>query len=180
MKPFNRILARVLGLLAVGAISWYLARPPGGPAQPPPPVSPTGPASPTSPARPAVPAGEPQAPAARRPADSGSAAAERAFAERAAGRQLLVAGRVQRILADDRNGSPHQRFIMATDRGQTLLVAHNLDLAPRLEGLAVGEEVIVFGEYEWNEQGGVMHWTHDDPRGVHVTGYIEWRGRRYE
>lgn len=171
MKPFNRMLGRVLGLLAVGVISWYLARPPGGPGEPPPP------ASPASPAQPAAPAAEP---AARRPADSGGAAAERAFAERAEGRQLLVAGRVQRTLADDRDESPHQRFIMTTDRGQTLLVAHNLDLAPRLEGLAVGEEVVVFGEYEWNEQGGVMHWTHDDPRGVHVTGYIEWRGRRYE
>lgn len=104
----------------------------------------------------------------------------RAFEERAQSRQMLVEGVVLRTLADDREGSPHQRFIIDVGDGQTLLVAHNLDLAPRLDGLSAGERVRVYGEYEWNPQGGVMHWTHDDPRGNHVTGYVEWRGRRYE
>jgi hypothetical protein len=106
--------------------------------------------------------------------------ARQAFEQQARGRQLLVRGRVQRMLSDDRNGSPHQRFIIVTNSGQSLLVAHNLDLAPRLEGLSAGEEVSVYGEYEWNPQGGVMHWTHDDPQGSHQTGYVEWRGRRYQ
>jgi hypothetical protein len=60
------------------------------------------------------------------------------------------------------------------------MIAHNLDLAPRLTGLAPGESVSLLGEYEWNEKGGVMHWTHDDPKGRHEAGYIEWRGRRYQ
>jgi hypothetical protein len=107
-------------------------------------------------------------------------AAREAYVAKASGRMVQVSGRVDRILADDRDGSPHQRFIIVTDSDQTLLVAHNLDLAPRLAGLEVGDQVTVFGEYEWNERGGVMHWTHDDPRGVHVPGYIEWRGRRYQ
>jgi hypothetical protein len=107
-------------------------------------------------------------------------AAREAFEQRAKGRMLQAEGRVIRLLADDREGSPHQRFIIETNDGLTLLVAHNLGLAPRLEGLVVGEVVRVFGEYEWSAQGGVMHWTHDDPRGDHVTGYIEWRGRRYQ
>lgn len=110
----------------------------------------------------------------------GSDAAQEAFAQRAGGRMLHVDGRVVRTLADDRDGSPHQRFIIETDRGQTLLVAHNLDLAPRLEGLKAGDLVRVYGEYEWNDQGGLMHWTHDDPAGRHVAGYIEWRGRKYQ
>lgn len=93
---------------------------------------------------------------------------------------MLVRGRVQRTLSDDRDGSPHQRFIIVTNSGQSLLVAHNLDLAPRLEGLSAGDEVSVYGEYEWNAQGGIMHWTHDDPQGTHETGYVEWRGRRYQ
>lgn len=110
----------------------------------------------------------------------GSDAAREAFEARASGRMLLARGRVVRTLADDRDGSPHQRFIFATDSGQTLLVAHNLDLAPRLDGLKAGEEVTVLGEYEWNDQGGIMHWTHDDPAGRHEAGYIEWRGRKYQ
>jgi hypothetical protein len=103
-----------------------------------------------------------------------------AFESRARGRIITVNGEVERILADDRDGSPHQRFIIRTPGGVSLLVAHNLDLAPRLEGLGAGEVVTVLGEYEWNEKGGVMHWTHDDPQGKHITGYIEWRGRRYQ
>jgi hypothetical protein len=103
-----------------------------------------------------------------------------AFEQRARGRMLQVLGRVERILADDRDGSLHQRFIIATDDGLTVLVAHNLDLAPRLNGLASGDQVTVYGEYEWNPQGGVLHWTHDDPQGRHAAGYIEWQGRKYQ
>jgi hypothetical protein len=103
-----------------------------------------------------------------------------AFQQRARGRVIKTIGTVERILEDDRDGSPHQRFIIRTQGGVSLLIAHNLDLAPRLEGLGTGELVTVYGEYEWNDKGGVMHWTHDDPQGKHITGYIEWRGRRYQ
>ena len=96
------------------------------------------------------------------------------------GSQITVQGRVVRILPDDRDQSPHQRFIIATNNGKTLLIAHNLTLAPRLEGLVVGDVLVVAGEYQWNAQGGLVHWTHDDPQRRHAPGYIEWRGRRYE
>ena len=103
-----------------------------------------------------------------------------AFADRARGRLILASGAVTRLLPDDDEGSPHQRFVIRTGSGLTLLVAHNLDLAPRLNGLRVGDAVIVHGEYEWNDQGGLMHWTHDDPDGRHAAGYIDWKGRRYQ
>jgi Protein of unknown function (DUF3465) len=96
------------------------------------------------------------------------------------GSQLTTSGVVTRILADDRDGSRHQRFIIREDSGSTLLIAHNIDLAPRLEGLTVGERVRVSGELAWNPRGGTLHWTHHDPQGRHVAGYIEWRGRRYQ
>jgi hypothetical protein len=103
-----------------------------------------------------------------------------AFTARRSSIVLRVAGRVERTLADDRDGSPHQRFILDTDSGISVLIAHNLALAPRLDGLSAGDQVEVLGEYEWNEKGGVMHWTHHDPQGRHPTGFIEWRGRRYQ
>jgi hypothetical protein len=103
-----------------------------------------------------------------------------AFHAHANGQAITVPGIVERILEDDRDGSPHQRFIIRTPQDLRLLVAHNLDLAPRLEGLTKGDSVIVRGDYEWNEKGGVMHWTHGDPRGQHAAGYIEWRGKRYQ
>jgi hypothetical protein len=103
-----------------------------------------------------------------------------AFQAKARDRRITAIGSVERILADDRDGSPHQRFIIRTSGGISLLIAHNLDLAPRLSGLNVGDAVTVVGEYVWNDKGGLMHWTHDDPQGRHAAGYIEWRGKRYQ
>lgn len=99
---------------------------------------------------------------------------------RRTGAQVTTSGLVIRILPDDRDGSRHQKFIIRADSGETLLVAHNIDLAPRLEGLRTGERVRISGEFAWNPRGGTLHWTHRDPQGRHVAGYIEWRGRRYQ
>lgn len=91
--------------------------------------------------------------------------------------QVEGVGVVQRILPDDTNGSRHQRFILALADGRTVLVAHNIDLAPRLTGLDRGDTVAFFGEFEPNPQGGVIHWTHRDPAGRHVAGWLKHEGR---
>jgi len=103
----------------------------------------------------------------------------RLFSDKATGVQVEGRGEVARLLADDEEGGRHQRFILRLASGQTLLVAHNIDVAPRLDGLAVGEEVRFFGEYVYTEAGGTIHWTHHDPGGTHVAGWLEWNGRRY-
>ncbi|MEM1187666.1 MAG: DUF3465 domain-containing protein [Pseudomonadota bacterium] len=105
---------------------------------------------------------------------------ERAFRERRGDLQVSGEGRVVRVLPDDTQGSQHQRFLLELASGQTLLVAHNIDLAPRIPELRRGDRVAFYGEYEWNERGGVMHWTHHDPRGRHPDGWLEHEGRRYE
>jgi hypothetical protein len=105
---------------------------------------------------------------------------QRAFTNRLSDLQVELRGRVAKVLADDRVGSRHQRFILRLDSGQTLLVAHNIDLAPRLEALAVDDRVELYGEYEWNARGGVIHWTHRDPQGSHADGWIRHRGRLYQ
>lgn len=96
------------------------------------------------------------------------------------GEQVRGSGTVSRILSDDNEGSRHQRFIVRLSSGRTLLIAHNIDLAPRVRSLSVGDTVSFYGEYETNDRGGVIHWTHHDPRGSHVGGWIEHKGRRYE
>ncbi|MCK5664415.1 MAG: DUF3465 domain-containing protein, partial [Thiotrichaceae bacterium] len=63
-------------------------------------------------------------------------------------------GFVIRILSDDTQGSQHQRFILKLSSGQTLLIAHNIDLAPRINSLLEGDVVEFYGEYEWNSKGG--------------------------
>lgn len=103
-----------------------------------------------------------------------------AFESRRSKLQVRGTGTVVRVLSDDNDGSRHQRFILKLNSGQTLLVAHNIDLAPRVVGLRVGDVVEFFGEYEWNERGGVIHWTHHDPQGVHVSGWLKHQGRAYK
>lgn len=103
-----------------------------------------------------------------------------AFTERTGDLQVQGQGEVVRVLPDDTRGSQHQRFILRLGSGQTLLVAHNIDLAPRLPGLQVGDTVQFFGEYEWNAKGGVIHWTHHDPQRRHIGGWLKYQGNVYE
>lgn len=103
----------------------------------------------------------------------------RAFEEKRSSYQVSGAGTVLRVLPDDNDGSRHQRFIVGMPSGQTVLIAHNIDLSSRIEAIRPDDKVTFYGEYEWNEKGGVVHWTHDDPQGRHVGGWIEHNGRRY-
>lgn len=87
-------------------------------------------------------------------------------------------GEVYRRLADDTVGSRHQRFLVRSDDGQSLLIAHNIDLAQPVP-LAVGDRVRIRGQFEWNDKGGVVHWTHHDPQRRHAGGYVVHDGREY-
>lgn len=106
--------------------------------------------------------------------------ASAAFGTPRSGEQVQGSGSVVRILADDNDGSRHQRFILEVDDGRTLLVAHNIDIAPRIAGLKIGDTVAFYGEYEWNDKGGVIHWTHHDPNGRHPDGWLKHGGRTYQ
>jgi hypothetical protein len=75
------------------------------------------------------------------------------------------------VLSDDNQGSRHQRFILKLESGHTVLVAHNIDLADRVP-LTRGDVVTLRGRYEWNDRGGVIHWTHHDPEGRGPGGWI--------
>ena len=113
------------------------------------------------------------------PGDS-DAILENAFTQRISKLRVTGQGTVVKVLRDDRSGSRHQRFIVRLDSGRTLLVAHNIDLAPRIETLRAGDTVAFYGEYEWNPKGGVIHWTHRDPHGRHPAGWIRHDGQTYQ
>ena len=102
----------------------------------------------------------------------------KAFSKRDTGTWIEVTGFVKRLLSDDDDGSRHQRFIVDIGSGRTLLVAHNIDLVDRIP-LGLGDRVNVRGMYEWNDLGGLIHWTHDDPLGIETGGYIRYRARVY-
>ncbi|EGZ45521.1 DUF3465 domain-containing protein [Neisseria wadsworthii] len=105
---------------------------------------------------------------------------QQAYQNRQSNLQIEGSGTVKKTLPDDNKGSRHQRFILELNSGQTLLVAHNIDLAPKIKGLQKGDTVGFYGEYEWSEQGGVIHWTHHDPAKRHTDGWLKHQGIIYQ
>ena len=111
---------------------------------------------------------------------SAEAVLKQAFENEQSDIQVEGEGTVWKTLPDDNKGTRHQRFILKLSSGQTLLVAHNIDLADKIKGLKKGDKVAFYGEYEWSEQGGVIHWTHRDPSGRHTDGWLKHDGRLYQ
>ena len=109
---------------------------------------------------------------------AGNGAVQEAFAAQRSGVWLEFQGQVSRILSDDNEGSRHQRFVLELDGGHSVLVAHNIDLAERVP-LARNDTVMLRGRYEWNERGGVIHWTHHDPDGRGPGGWVKLAGQVY-
>ena len=105
---------------------------------------------------------------------------QQAFDRRQSNVQVQSVGRVKAVLADDNEGSRHQKFILGLDNGLTVLVAHNIDLAPRIKNIQKGDTVEFYGEYEYTEKGGVIHWTHHDPQNRHVGGWLKHEGEIYQ
>lgn len=105
---------------------------------------------------------------------------EMAYENRKSDVQVQGSGAIVHILKDDTQGSRHQRFILKLASGGTILIAHNIDLAPRINALSKGDTVSFYGEYEWNKKGGVVHWTHKDPNQRHIDGWLKHQGVVYQ
>jgi len=111
---------------------------------------------------------------------TGAQSISSAYETRTSNVQVSNTGIVVKILPDDNKGSRHQKFILKLPSGQTVLIAHNIDLAPKIESINTGDSIEFYGEYEWNSKGGVVHWTHKDPAGRHEGGWLKYNGFRYE
>lgn len=105
---------------------------------------------------------------------------QQAFQNHQSDMQVQAQGKVIAVLRDDNEGSRHQKFLLELANGQTVLVAHNIDLAPRIEAIQKGDKVEFLGEYEYSDKGGVIHWTHRDPSDQHVAGWLKHQGRTYQ
>jgi hypothetical protein len=104
------------------------------------------------------------------------------YAQRADKAEALASGSVAAILGTRRGPSgEHEGFLLRLDSGcaLTLRVETNVDLTGPVP-LTRGQHVLVKGEYIYDPRGGLLHWTHRDPRGRHVGGYVEAGGRLYE
>ncbi|WP_312080239.1 DUF3465 domain-containing protein [Acinetobacter schindleri] len=112
--------------------------------------------------------------------NTGTARIQQAYQQRQSDIQVQGAGEVVAILKDDNEGSRHQKFILELNNGHTVLIAHNIDLAPCISNIQKGDVVEFFGEYEYSEKGGAIHWTHHDPSRKHVDGWLKHQGRTYQ
>jgi Protein of unknown function (DUF3465) len=108
-------------------------------------------------------------------------AVERAYAEHRSTVEVAAHGVVTSVLTDDSGPSGvHQRFIIRlVGSTQTVLVDNNVTIGQRAP-VRPGSDVLVHGEYEWNDQGGLIHFTHHDPGHTHEGGWIEMSGVRYQ
>ncbi len=89
---------------------------------------------------------------------------------------ITIDAQVINILSDDNKGDRHQRMIVKNGKN-TLLLAHNIDIAPRIPAKK-GDFLQIKGEYEWNEKGGVVHWTHRSTSS-HADGWIIHNNKKY-
>ena len=105
---------------------------------------------------------------------------DKAYHEKRSDVQVQGIAKVIKVLSDDTKGSRHQRFLLKLPSNLTILVAHNIDLSKKIEDLKVGDEVEFYGEYEWNNKGGVLHWTHHDPKKKHIDGWLKHKGIVYQ
>ncbi|MFK8028150.1 MAG: DUF3465 domain-containing protein [Gammaproteobacteria bacterium] len=110
---------------------------------------------------------------------SSSTSIESLYQSRQSGVMIEFEGLVVKLLSDDNEGSRHQRFIVKLDSNHTVLIAHNIDVAPRVP-LKVNQPITIYGQYEWNDRGGVVHWTHLDSYGSHEHGWINFQGKKYQ
>jgi hypothetical protein len=108
-------------------------------------------------------------------------AIEHDYAEKRSTVEVTARGVVTSVLTDDSGPSGvHQRFIIRlAGSTQTVLVDNNVTIGQRAPVLS-GNDVLVHGEYVWNDQGGLIHFTHHDPAHTHEGGWIELNGVRYQ
>ncbi len=97
--------------------------------------------------------------------------------------EVTASGKVARLLGT-RAGrvGRHEGFLVRLEgpagHGLTVKVEDNVDLTGPIP-LAAGDDVVIHGEYIFDRRGGIVHWTHHDPRGRHEPGFVEVHGHRY-
>jgi hypothetical protein len=112
-------------------------------------------------------------------ADNAAIAAD--FANHRSKVEVTADGIVVRLFPDRQSSTgTHEQFIIRlTSQNQTVEIEHDISIGKRVP-VAQGDEVIVHGEYIWNAQGGLIHFTHHDPQATHEGGYIIDDGKTYD
>ncbi|HUN28938.1 MAG TPA: DUF3465 domain-containing protein [Alphaproteobacteria bacterium] len=104
------------------------------------------------------------------------------YAGGASDAEVIAQGTVVAMLGTTNGPSGnHEGFLLKLSQQCDLLlrVETNVDITGPVP-LRAGETVTVKGQFEDDPTGGVIHWTHHDPSGHHVAGYVLVDGKYYE
>lgn len=96
--------------------------------------------------------------------------------------EVTASGTVVRVLGVARGRSDaHEGFLMRVECAQPVIVRVEANTSfTGTFALQRGTNASVKGEYETDPRGGVIHWTHRDPRGRHPDGYVRVGGATYQ
>lgn len=94
--------------------------------------------------------------------------------------QVEGEGEVVVILGDSPDAATRQKFMVRLASGAMLLIDHDIEKAPRVQKLELGDEIAFCGEYSYDIDGNVVRWTHKDPSGRHPAGWLKHDGRTYQ
>ncbi len=75
-----------------------------------------------------------------------------AFARRLNDIQVEGEGKISKLLPDDTGGIRHQKMIVVLNSGQSILLAHNIDLAGKIDPIQLGDIIAFKCEYVWSEK----------------------------
>jgi hypothetical protein len=85
---------------------------------------------------------------------------------------------VVKILPDDTQGLPHQKWVIQLSSGAKVNAVYNSDMGARIP-VKIGDKMALGGQFKMTEIGPLIHWLHYDPRGQRPDGYVELNGVRY-
>jgi hypothetical protein len=115
--------------------------------------------------------------------DAGNAAVYQSWAQQRSKVEVTASGSVAKVLGTRRGPSGvHTGFLLhlrgSEGRGLTVRVEDNVDLTGPIP-IRAGDDVEVRGEYIYDPRGGLIHYTHRDPRGRRAGGYVRIGNRMY-
>lgn len=99
-----------------------------------------------------------------------------AYQQRLSG-MLSVKGVITHVFPEIDSGKSYQKFIVQIDKDLSVVVFHNTEQGSKIDALAVGEIIEVYGQYQWSEDGGIVRLTHQSLG--HQAGWVNYKNRLY-
>jgi hypothetical protein len=104
------------------------------------------------------------------------------YAHQESHQEVIAHGMVADVFGESEGPSgEHEGYLLKLDGDCDLLlrVETNTSITGPIP-IRPRQELIVKGEYEFDPEGGVLHWTHHDPSARHIAGYVVIGSRTYQ